>query len=659
MSLLEHIRNPRDLKDLSAEELPQLAVEIRDTLIKIVSKNGGHLGPNLGVVELTIALHRVFDSPVDRILFDTGHQSYVHKLLTGRYQQFGTLRQRGGLTGYPNQSESEHDVIENSHASTSLSYADGLAKAYQLRGEGHRSVVAIIGDGALTGGMAWEALNNIAAAKDRRLVIVVNDNGRSYQPTIGGLADHLASVRVSQRYEQVLDYIKTSLSHTPLVGAPLFETLHGIKKGLKDVLQPQVLFEDLGLKYLGPVDGHDEHAVEFALRRARDFGGPVLVHVITRKGFGYPLAEQNDEDCLHQVSPAARSSAPASPAPTSPPSSPAPTSPAPTSPAPAGRPWTQVFGDELVAIGADRPDVVAITAAMLHPTGLAKFAAAYPDRVFDVGIAEQHAVTSAAGLALGGMHPVAAIYATFLNRAFDQVLMDVALHRLPVTFVLDRAGVTGPDGASHHGMWDGSILQLVPGMRIAVPRDGARVAELLREAVAVDDGPTALRFPGRLATGDVPAIGKLGAMDVLRAPADPARRDVLLLGAGPMASVCVEAADRLDADHGIGVTVVDPRWVKPLDLALLDAVRQHGLVCTVEDNGRVGGFGDAVARLLRDNDIDTPVRTFGLEQQFLDHGERAQVLEAQSLTAQHLARQVTEIVAKRAPQQLADEGQRA
>ena len=641
MSLLAHIRSPRDVRDLTAEELPQLAAEIRDTLIKIVSKNGGHLGPNLGVVELTIALHRVFDSPVDRILFDTGHQSYVHKLLTGRYPAFGTLRQRGGITGYPNQSESEHDVIENSHASTSLSYADGLAKAYQLRGESHRSVIAVIGDGALTGGMSWEALNNIAAAKDRRLVIVVNDNGRSYQPTIGGLADHLASVRVSQRYEQVLDYIKTSLSHTPLVGAPLFETLHGIKKGLKDVLQPQVLFEDLGLKYLGPVDGHDEQIVEHALRRARDFGGPVLVHVITRKGFGYPLAEENDEDCLHQVSPA-KSAKPAA---------------ALTVATPASRPWTQIFGDELAAIGAERPDVVAITAAMLHPTGLAKFAAAFPDRVFDVGIAEQHAVTSAAGLALGGMHPVAAIYATFLNRAFDQVLMDVALHRLPVTFVLDRAGVTGPDGASHHGMWDGSILQLVPGLRIAVPRDGTRVAELLREAVAIDDGPTAMRFPGRLALADVPAVGKLGTMDVLRTPADPSRRDVLLLGAGPMAGVCAEAADRL-ADHGIGVTVVDPRWVKPLDTALLAAARQHGLVVTVEDNGRVGGFGDAVARLLRDSDIDTPVRTFGLEQSFLEHGERAQVLETQGLTPQHLARRITEIVAQRAPE-LADEGQRA
>jgi 1-deoxy-D-xylulose-5-phosphate synthase len=631
VSLLESIQGPRDVKNLSAESLPQLAAEIRDLLIKVVSVNGGHLGPNLGVVELTIALHRVFDSPVDRILFDTGHQSYVHKLLTGRHEGFASLRQGGGISGYPNRAESEHDVIENSHASTSLCYADGLAKAYQLRGETHRAVVAIIGDGALTGGMAWEALNNIAAAKDRRLVIVVNDNGRSYQPTIGGLADHLASVRVSQRYEQVLDYIKTSLSHTPLVGPPLFEALHGIKKGLKDVLQPQVLFEDLGLKYLGPVDGHDEQAVEHALSRAREFGGPVLVHVITRKGFGYPLAEENDEDCLHQVSPAKKGA------------------PAKRASAKGSRPWTQVFGAELTEIGARRPDVVAITAAMLHPTGLAQFAAAYPDRVFDVGIAEQHAVTSAAGLAMGGMHPVVAVYSTFLNRAFDQVLMDVALHRLPVTFVLDRAGVTGPDGASHHGMWDGSILQLVPGMRIAVPRDGSRVAELLREAVSVDDGPTALRFPGRLTSPDVPAVGQLGAMDVLHRPMEPAGQDVLLLGAGAMASVCVTTADRL-ADQGIGVTVVDPRWVKPLDTALPGAAAQHDLVVTVEDNGRVGGFGDAVARLLREHDVETPVRTFGLPQEFLTHGERADLLDEAGMAPQHLARVITEMVARRTPE---------
>jgi 1-deoxy-D-xylulose-5-phosphate synthase len=635
VSLLESIYSPRDVKNLSAEELPQLAAEIRDLLIKVVSVNGGHLGPNLGVVELTIALHRVFDSPVDRIVFDTGHQSYVHKLLTGRHADFAGLRQGGGVSGYPSRAESEHDVIENSHASTSLSYADGLAKAYQLRGETHRSVVAIIGDGALTGGMAWEALNNIAAARDRRVVIVVNDNGRSYQPTIGGLADHLASVRVSARYEQVLDYIKTSLSHTPLVGPPLFEALHGIKKGLKDVLQPQVMFEDLGLKYLGPIDGHDEQAVEFALARAREFGGPVLVHVITRKGFGYPLAEENDEDCLHQVSPARKGT--------------------PGKRAAAGVPWTQVFGAELTEIGARRPDVVAITAAMLHPTGLAQFARAYPDRVFDVGIAEQHAVTSAAGLAMGGMHPVVAIYSTFLNRAFDQVLMDVAMHRLPVTFVLDRAGVTGPDGASHHGMWDGSILQIVPGMRIAAPRDGSRIAELLREAVAVDDGPTALRFPGRLSGPDVPSVARLGAMDVLRQPAGSAGKDVLLLSAGVMASVCVAAADRL-ADQGIGVTVVDPRWVKPLDEALPAAAAEHGLVVTVEDNGRVGGFGDAVARLLRDQDVETPVRSFGLPQEFLTHGERADLLEDAGLASQHLARVITEMVARRAPE-LAQEQQ--
>ena len=631
MTLLETIRSPRDVKDLRADQLPLLAAEIRDFLIPAVSRNGGHLGPNLGVVELTIALHRVFDSPVDRILFDTGHQAYVHKLLTGRQAAFDQLRQRGGLSGYPNRAESEHDVIENSHASTSLAYADGLAKAYQLRGEPERCVVAVIGDGALTGGMAWEALNNIAGAPDRRVIIVVNDNGRSYQRTIGGLADHLASVRVSQRYEQVLDYIKTTLSHTPLVGPPLFETLHGIKKGLKDVLQPQVLFEDLGLKYLGPVDGHDEQAVEHALQRARDFGGAVLVHVITKKGAGYPLAEENDEDCLHQVSPAMPLAA------------------SPAAAGPPKRPWTQIFGDELTAIGARRTDVVAITAAMLHPTGLARFASEYPERVFDVGIAEQHAVTSAAGLAMGGMHPVVAIYSTFLNRAFDQVIMDVALHRLPVTFVLDRAGVTGPDGASHHGMWDGSILQLVPGMAIAAPRDGTRLAELLREAVAVSDGPTALRFPRGTVGADIPAVGKLGRMDVLRKPADGAGADVLLLGAGPMAGVCLQVAERL-ADHGIGVTVVDPRWVKPLDEALAGAASAHRLVVTVEDNGLVGGFGDAVARLLRDHDAQTPVKIFGLPQRFLEHGDRGAILADAGLDAQDLARLITEAVAHRTPE---------
>jgi 1-deoxy-D-xylulose-5-phosphate synthase len=628
VTLLESIAGPHELKALDADQLPVLAGEIRDVLIETVSRTSGHLGPNLGVVELTIALHRVFDSPVDRIVFDTGHQSYVHKLLTGRQGAFGTLRQRGGVSGYPSRAESEHDVVENSHASTSLSYADGLAKAYRLRGETQRTVVAVIGDGALTGGMAWEALNNIAVAKDSRLIIVVNDNGRSYQPTIGGLANHLATVRMSQRYETVLEYIKTTLSRTPLVGSPLYGTLHGMKKGIKDVLQPQVLFEDLGLKYLGPIDGHDEQAVEYALRRARDFGGPVLVHALTRKGFGYQLAEQNEEDCLHQVPPAPSATAASGP---------------------PKRTWSEVFGDELAAIGARRPDVVAITAAMLHPTGLAAFAQAYPERVFDVGIAEQHAMTSAAGLAMGGMHPVVAIYATFLNRAFDQVLMDVALHGVPVTIALDRAGVTGPDGASHHGMWDGSILQVVPGLRIAAPRDATRIAELLNEAVAVSDGPTVVRYPKGTVGSEVDAIGAIGSTDVLYQASADAAPDVLLIGAGSMAAVCVDTASRL-ADQGIAVTVIDPRWVKPVDEAIADEARRARLVVTVEDNLVVGGFGDAVCRMLRDQDVETPARTFGLPQRFLSHGTRNEVLEEVGLVPQHLARKITEAVARLTPE---------
>ena len=630
MTLLERINGPEDLRELSQDQLSILAAEIRDVLVETVTRTSGHLGPNLGVVELTIALHRVFDSPKDKLVFDTGHQSYVHKLLTGRYSDFHTLRQAGGLSGYPSQAESEHDLVENSHASTSLSYADGMAKAYRLRGEHDRTVVAVIGDGALTGGMAWEALNNIAVARDSKIVIVVNDNGRSYQPTIGGLASHLASIRVSQRYENVLDLIKTSVTRTPLVGQPLYGALHGAKKGLKDFLQPQVLFEDLGIKYIGPIDGHDELMTEHALRKAAEYGGPVLVHAITRKGFGYALAEQNEEDCLHQVPAAPTAAAPKA--------------------APAGpkRAWTDVFAEEMVAIGARRPDVVAITAAMLNPTGLGPFARAFPNRVYDVGIAEQHAVTSAAGLAMGGLHPVVAIYATFLNRAFDQVLMDVALHQLPVTLVLDRAGVTGPDGASHNGMWDGSILQVVPGLKIAAPRDAARVAELLNEAVAVSDGPTVVRFPKGTVGHEVEAIGKLGGMDVLRQPEAGVPGDVLLLGAGPMALMCLATAERM-ADHGIGVTVIDPRWTKPVDESLIAEARRYRLVAVVEDNGRAGGFGDAVARLLHDHDVDTPVKTFGLPQRFLAHGDRGEVLEEVGLTPQHLARQLTEAVARRTP----------
>jgi 1-deoxy-D-xylulose-5-phosphate synthase len=634
VTLLERINGPEDVKELSQEQLAILASEIRDVLVETVTRTSGHLGPNLGVVELTIALHRVFDSPKDRIVFDTGHQSYVHKLLTGRHGAFHTLRQSGGLSGYPCRDESEHDLVENSHASTSLSYADGLAKAYKLRGEHDRTVVAVIGDGALTGGMAWEALNNIAVARDSRLVIVVNDNGRSYQPTIGGLASHLAAMRVSQRYENVLDLIKTTVTNTPLVGSPLYGALHGAKKGLKDFLQPQVLFEDLGIKYVGPIDGHDEVILEHALRKANEYGSPVLVHVITRKGFGYLPAEQNEQDQMHQVPAAPKQSATGVPV-------------------VPKRDWTDVFADEMVAIGARRQDVVGVTAAMLHPVGLAPFAAAYPDRVYDVGIAEQHAMTSAAGLAMGGLHPVVALYSTFLNRAFDQLLMDVALHKLPVTVTLDRSGVTGPDGASHNGMWDGSILQVVPGLRVAAPRDGTRIAELLNEAINISDGPTVLRYPKGEVGVEAQAVGKLGTMDILAVPAEGSGKDVLLLGAGPMAVTCVDVAKRL-ADHGIGVTVVDPRWVKPVDEATATAARQHRLVAVVEDNGRVGGFGDAVFRLLRDRDVDVPVKTFGLPQEFLAHGSRKEILDATGLTPQHLARQITEAVARRTPAPVAD-----
>jgi 1-deoxy-D-xylulose-5-phosphate synthase len=617
VTLLESIRTPDDLKRLPPNQLSRLAGEIRDFLVSAVSKNGGHLGPNLGAVELTIAMHRVFESPRDRILFDTGHQAYVHKLLTGRHD-FATLRRKGGLSGYPSQAESEHDVIENSHASTALSYADGLAKAYQLRGEGDRYVVPFIGDGALTGGMAWEALNNIAAGKDRRVVIVVNDNGRSYSPTIGGLASHLADLRLTRGYEHALDIIKRTVPRAPVVGGMAYDALHGIKKGIKDILQPQALFEDLGLKYFGPIDGHDEAAVEHALRKAKAFGGPVIVHCITRKGFGYAPAENDEEECFHSpglFDPATGQKI-----------------------AKAGGPsWTSIFSDELVRLGADRPDIVAITAAMLHPTGLAPFAEVYPERTYDVGIAEQHALTSAAGLAFGGMHPVVAVYATFLNRAFDQLLMDVALHRLPVTVVLDRAGVTGDDGPSHNGMWDMSVLQVVPGLRVAAPRDGARLTELLREAVDVTDGPTVVRFPKGPAGDDIEAIERTGGLDVLVRAEE---QDVLLVGVGPMAGMAIEAA-KIIAAHGIGVTVVDPRWVRPLDEKLVGLAAEHRLVAVVEDNCRVGGVGDAVARLLRDADVDVPVRTFGIPDAFLDHAKRAEILTEIGLTPQGLARDIT------------------
>ncbi len=619
MSHLESITGPQDLRRLDDRQLTELAAEIRDELIRTCAPRGGHLGPNLGVVELTLAIHRVFESPRDKVVWDTGHQAYVHKMLTGRAGDFDSLRTEGGLSGYPNPAESEHDLVENSHASTALSYADGLAKAYSIRGEA-RHVVAVVGDGALTGGMSWEALNNIAVGKDRSLVMVVNDNGRSYQPTVGGLASALTALRTNPRYEQVLDQVKRRLQGVRGVGPAAYDALHAMKKGMKDALAPQGLFEDLGLKYVGPIDGHDRVAVEQALTQAKRFGGPVIVHVITQKGFGYHPAEQHEADQFHQIGPFDTETGESRP---------------------KGRIWTDFFTDEIVAIGEERQDIVAITAAMLYPVGLDRFAARFPERTFDVGIAEQHAVTSAAGLAMGGMHPVVAIYATFMNRAFDQVLMDVALHKCGVTFVTDRAGVTGDDGPSHNGMWDMSIFQVVPGLRLAAPRDGARVRELLREAVAVEDAPTIVRLPkGTPPEHDIDAVDRLGGCDVL---VRRGAKDVLLVAPGSMAQTAVDVAARL-SDQGIGVTVVDPRWVKPIDPALVGAARDHRLVVSVEDNGKVGGFGANLLHLLSDEGVTTPFRLHGIPQEFLGHAKREAILERIGLTAQALARRVVEDV---------------
>jgi 1-deoxy-D-xylulose-5-phosphate synthase len=583
MALLEKIDRPEDLRHLTTGELTTLAGEIRDFLIETVSRTGGHLGPNLGVVELTIALHRVFDSPRDRIVWDTGHQSYVHKILTGRRSGFGRLRQTGGLSGYPSRAESGHDVTENSHASTAPAYADGLARAYQFRGVTDRAVVAVIGDGALTGGMPWEALNNIAGAQRRPVIVVFNDNERSYAPTSGGFADHFADLRAGRAGPGV--------------------------------------FEQLGLAYLGPIDGHDLEAVEAALRKARGLGVSVVVHVVTEKGRGYVHTENNELDRGHSIRP----SDPASGVPMS------------TS-APS---WTSVFGDQIVKIAEARPDVVAITAAMLEPTGLLKLHNRFPERVIDVGIAEQHAVTLAAGLAMGGMHPVVAIYATFVNRAFDQVLMDVALHHCPVTFVLDRAGVTGDDGPSHNGMWDMSIMQVVPGLRIAAPRDGTRLRELLQEAVGWDEGPTLVRFPKGPVGPDLPALATVNGIDILHRSGD---LDVLVVAVGAMGGLALDVAERL-TDQGIGVTVVDPRWVIPVNDALSGMAARHRLVVTAEDNGRTGGVGSGIAQALRDAGVSTPLRDFGIPRHFLDHGKRSDVLAACGLTAQDISLAVVEHIA--------------
>lgn len=616
--MIESISSPKDLESLAPAQLQELAAEIRAFLIEKVSKSGGHLGPNLGVVELTLAIHRVFQSPSDVILFDTGHQSYVHKILTGRAAGFDLLRQRGGLAGYPSRAESAHDVIENSHASTALSWGDGISRGFSIQGQINRTVVVVVGDGALTGGMAWEALNNIATSKDQRLVIVVNDNERSYSPTIGGLATHLSTLRMTRGYEKFLDWGKEFLHRTPVLGHPIYETLHGIKKGIKDIVAPQGLFEDLGLKYMGPIDGHDLEALENALEKAKHFGAPVIVHALTKKGHGYLPAIQDEAEKFHAIGildpetgqPLAKASIS----------------------------WTKVFSTELVALGTERPDIVAITAAMLGPTGLDDFQKHFPDRTVDVGIAEQHALTSAAGLAFTGLHPVVALYSTFLNRAFDQMLLDVSLHNAGVTFVLDRSGITGDDGPSHHGIWDLALTGIVPKLQVAAPRDGTRLKETLREALAVGDGPTLLRFPKGPLPQDIGTIERVQGVDVLyRGEND----DVLLISIGAFAHLSLDVATQAQRE-GVGVSVVDPRWVKPLPPILLDIAKNYRRVVVVEDGIRHAGIASSLSEMFRDAHLEIPIHSIGVPLEFIEHSRRNEILHDIGITVQNISRTIVE-----------------
>ena len=611
-----YIKSPDELRAMSHDQLNELAADIREFLIEKVSRTGGHLGPNLGVVELTIAIHRVFQSPRDIVLFDTGHQSYVHKILTGRADQFDLLRQRDGISGYPNRRESDHDVIENSHASTALSWADGVSRGFSLTGQPDRHVVAVVGDGALTGGMSWEALNNLSPESDRNLVIVVNDNERSYSPTIGGLATYLTTLRASKEYERILSRGKRMLHNTPLVGKYVYGTLHGIKKGMKDMLAPQGMFEDLGFKYLGPIDGHDIEAMEKTLQMAKEFGSPVIVHAITEKGRGYKPALEDMAEKFHAVGivdPATGKPLKAS-----------------------ATSWTNVFSDEITQIGSENPDVVAITAAMLGPTGLDKFAAKYPDRTIDVGIAEQHAVTSAAGLAYAGVHPVIAIYSTFLNRAFDQLLLDVALHNAGVTFVLDRAGITGDDGPSHHGIWDLALTGIVPHMHVGAPRDGARLKELLRQCIAIDNAPSMIRFPKGAIPTDIPALERVSGIDVLHRGQS---KQVLVISVGSMAAMALEVA-QLAHQQSIEITVIDPLWVKPISSNVTALCAEYDTIVVMEDGIKHAGIASTISEALGQQGSNRIVHSIGIPLEFIEHSKRNEILHDLEITPAAIVQQI-------------------
>ena len=606
-----------DLRQMSPAQLKSLAAEIREFLIDKVSKTGGHLGPNLGVVELSIAVHRVFDSPKDVVLFDTGHQSYVHKILTGRAEQFDLLRQRNGISGYPNRRESAHDVIENSHASTALSWADGISRGFSLSGQADRHVVAVVGDGALTGGMSWEALNNLSPESDRNLVIVVNDNERSYSPTIGGLATYLTTLRASKEYERILGRGKRMLHNTPVVGKYIYGTLHGMKKGIKDMVAPQGMFEDLGFKYLGPIDGHDILALEKTLQMAKEFGSPVIVHAITEKGRGYTPAIEDIAEKFHAVGivdPLTGKPLKAS-----------------------ATSWTNVFSEEITQIGRENSKVVAITAAMLGPTGLDKFAQSFPGRTIDVGIAEQHAVTSAAGLSYAGMHPVIAIYSTFLNRAFDQLLLDVALHNAGVTFVLDRAGITGDDGPSHHGIWDLALTGIVPHMHVGAPRDGERLKETLRACIAIENAPSMVRFPKGAVPSDIPALERVSGVDILHRGST---KQVLVISVGSMASMALEVA-RLAHEQSVEITVVDPLWVKPISPAVIAMCGEYSTVVVMEDGIKHAGIASTISEALRETGSQHSVHSIGIPLEFIEHSKRNEILEDLEITPTDIVRQIS------------------
>jgi 1-deoxy-D-xylulose-5-phosphate synthase len=622
--LLDKINLPDDLKKLSTFELQQLSAEIREFLIKTVADNGGHLAPNLGVVELTLALHSTFDSPRDKIVWDVGHQCYVHKILTGRLSKFHTLRRYGGLSGFPRPQESEHDSFATGHSSTSISAALGLAEARDLAGENYH-VIAVIGDGALTGGMAYEALNHAGHIKADMLV-VLNDNEMSISSNVGGMSAYLGRIRLDPHYSRIKAGLEHAVSHIPVIGKKMAVSAGRIKGGLKYLMMPGMIFEELGFTYIGPVDGHNIAAMKGVFERARRLKGPVLLHVLTEKGKGYRYAEKSPEQ-FHGIGPFNRTN---------------------------GKPlahkknpsYTEIFSRTMVRLGRENEKLIAITAAMKSGTGLDQFAAAYPDRFFDVGIAEQHAVTMAASLAAGGFQPVVAVYSTFLQRAYDQIIHDVCMQNLPVIFAVDRAGVVGEDGESHQGLFDLSFLRTAPNMTVAAPRNEKELQNLLYTVLHHRTGPAAIRYPRDRGEGIEPGEFTLlqwGKGELLREG-----DDVLIVAAGTASNAALAAAEQLFW-QGIKAAVIDARFVKPLDRELImHWSRKCGRVVTVEENVLSGGFGGAVIELLADNGLLIPVKRLGIPDCFIEHGPRSFVLSRYNLDSDGICRAVLEFCRGRA-----------